>query len=171
MPTQSEAARILAYAAASDNRTVTEAAALAWSRQLAHYVTFEDAAVAIDQHYARTRDFVMPADVNAGVKRLRVARIDSAPFGEIPDGLSEPQHRAWLGAYRAALGDGQTPGDAQAAADEAVGATRPPRIVADPERVARLINAAQPPRPPKTTPTAHDHAPAKSDPAETRTAS
>jgi len=95
--------------AAFDNRTPTRIAAEAWAAALAD-VRLPDAKAAITDHYANTRDWVMPADVRSGVQRIRTDRL--ARHGPVlPD--VDPDD---VGAYQAErrrlialIADGHTP--------------------------------------------------------------
>jgi len=150
MMTPATAAALLAYASAFDNRNVTPEAATAWSEALAPYVNLTDGKAAIVEHYGRTRDWIMPADINAGVKRTRATRIEKHPYGDLPPGLDATQAKAWLLTYRRAVGDGSTLDAAHEAADRAVNAERPAHIEADPEKVRQIVakTANALPRPP-----------------------
>lgn len=78
MVTAPEAAVLLAHASGYDNRKEDKYASRAWSIALAD-VDFQDAQTAIDQHYAKTRDWIMPADVIAGVRAIESDRLAEAP--------------------------------------------------------------------------------------------
>ncbi len=151
MMTPATAGALLAYASAFDNRNVTTEAATAWSEALAPYVNLADGKAAIVEHYGRTRDWIMPADINAAVKRIRAGRIDKHPHGELPPGLDPIQSKEWLLAYRRAVGDGRPVDDAQQAADYEVGAARPVLVQPDPEKVRQIVakTAANLPKPPE----------------------
>jgi hypothetical protein len=85
---RSEAAKILTLCAVYDRRTIGETDVAAWGDVL-NLVRFEDAAIAVRQHYAVSREWVMPSDVLAGVKRLRAERLaretDQLPTGDPDD--------------------------------------------------------------------------------------
>ena len=85
---RSEAAKILTLCAVYDRRTIGESDVAAWGDVL-NLVRFEDAAVAVRQHYAASREWVMPCDVLTGVKRLRAERLarvsDQVPLGDPDD--------------------------------------------------------------------------------------
>lgn len=78
MVTAPEAAVLLANASGYDHRKEDKYASRAWSIALAD-VDFQDAQTAIDRHYAKTRDWIMPADVIAGVKAIEAERMAAAP--------------------------------------------------------------------------------------------
>jgi hypothetical protein len=85
---RSEAAKVLTLCAVYDRRTIGETDVREWHNVL-DLVRFEDAIMAVRQHYAATRQWVMPSDVLAGVKRLRAERLarvtDQAPLGDPDD--------------------------------------------------------------------------------------
>jgi len=85
---RSEAAKVLTLCAVYDNRTIGEAEVIEWHKVL-NSVRFEDATVAVRQYYAGTRQWVMPSDVLAGVKRLRAERLaritDQVPLSDPDD--------------------------------------------------------------------------------------
>lgn len=78
MVTAPEAAVLLAYASGYDKRKEDTYATRAWATALAD-VDFADAEKAIDRHYAATRDWIMPADVIAGVRAIQAERLAAAP--------------------------------------------------------------------------------------------
>jgi hypothetical protein len=88
---RSEAAKILTLCAVYDRRTIGESDVAAWSDVL-NLVRFEDAAIAVRQHYASSRQWVMPSDVVDGVRRLRAERLaretDQVPMGDPDDVVS-----------------------------------------------------------------------------------
>lgn len=108
--TPAEAAALLAVAAAFDNRKPDADAAKAWSVALDGY-RFEDCRDAIVAHYRSSSDWIMPAHVVAGVKRIRASRIDAValtPPRELdPDDTAAYQR--WLAEERARVADGGQP--------------------------------------------------------------
>lgn len=103
-----EAAALLAIAAAFDNRKPDADAAKAWSMAL-DGMRFEDCRSVIVAHYQASREWLMPSDVRAGVKRLRAKRI--ADYGPIepPAGLNPDDTRGyqrWLEGATKAIADG-----------------------------------------------------------------
>jgi hypothetical protein len=85
-----EAAALLTIAAAYDNRKPDADQAKAWAMAL-DGMRFEDCRTVIVEHYRRTRDWLMPSDVVAGVKSIRDRRIREfgplpAPDGELESG-------------------------------------------------------------------------------------
>jgi hypothetical protein len=121
-------AALLAYAAATDNREVTEEAARAWADVLDDHVTPGDGKAAIIAHRRSSTDYLMPIHVNAGVRAIRRARTERIGIDEIPPAeLAEQPARAlgWTREYRRAIGDGETPDAATKRACEAVGVEVP----------------------------------------------
>jgi hypothetical protein len=97
------------YAAATDNRQPSAEAAIGWANALDDRVNAEDGKAAIDTHRATSTDWLMPAHVNAEVRRMRKARTDA--IGELnpPADLGVADDTAWVRAYVRAIGDGKTP--------------------------------------------------------------
>jgi hypothetical protein len=99
--TPSQAAIILGVSAAFDRRTVGEADARSWSDVL-DGIDFDDAIQAVKNHYAKSRDFLYPSDVIAGVKAIENQRIEAGPNLEAidpPEWLDpddEFEYRRWL---------------------------------------------------------------------------
>ena len=73
--TPTEAAALLTIAAAYDNRKPDADQAKAWAMAL-DGLGFEDCRQVVVEHYRKTRDWLMPADVFNGVRRLRYERIE-----------------------------------------------------------------------------------------------
>lgn len=67
-----EVRALLAVAMGYDNRKPGDANILAWmtAAEIGRW-TFDSAREAIHQHYAHSRDFLMPADITARVKAMR----------------------------------------------------------------------------------------------------
>ena len=103
-----EAAALLTIAAAYDNRKPDADQAKAWAMILAD-LRFEDCRAVILEHYTKSREWLMPADVISGVKRLRAERLRR--FGHIPP----PAHLAddpaaeveWFRRVKSLVADGQ----------------------------------------------------------------
>lgn len=72
--TRDEAVIVLATCASYDRRTVGEADVTAWHDALDD-IDGKDARQAVKDWYRDKRDWIMPADVRAGVKRIRADRI------------------------------------------------------------------------------------------------
>lgn len=134
----SVAAKLLARAAAIDNRTISESAARAWAESLADHVTTEDGLAAIAAHYGDSRDWIMPADINRRVKAIRSARVAgvTAPAPPIPLGVD--QDIAWRRAYIAARADALDDQAARDAANRAHGITPPDPAQEIPAPTAKL---------------------------------
>lgn len=81
-----EAAQVLAKAAAYDNRQPDQAAALAWAEALDRDMPLTDALRIVGEHYRDERAWVMPADINRRWRSLGKARLETA----VRMGLPEP---------------------------------------------------------------------------------
>lgn len=89
--------KILATAAAFDNRTVGTADVIAWCRVIGHLAPgeAEDAVIA---HYGESTDRVMPGHILTRVKKIHADRLGRTPDA-LPD--ADPDDvRAWLTALR-----------------------------------------------------------------------
>jgi hypothetical protein len=69
-----ETARVLASAAAYDQRTVGTADVAAWHAALSG-VDFDDARSAVVQHYQHHRERIMPADILDAVESMQLRRM------------------------------------------------------------------------------------------------
>ena len=76
--TPQEAAKVLAKAAAYDNRQPNEAAALAWAEALNQDMPLADALRIVSEHYRDERAWIMPADINRRWRSLGKARLATA---------------------------------------------------------------------------------------------
>jgi hypothetical protein len=106
--TPNEAAKLLAVAAAFDNRKPDADSATAWAAALDGH-RFEDCRDAIVQHYRTSREWIMPADVITAVKKTRTSRLEDVaptpPAGMDPDDTGS--YARWLEVTRRAIADGQ----------------------------------------------------------------
>ena len=141
--TPADAAEVLALAAAFDNRSVGEANALAWSAALDERVTVDDAKRIVTEHYSRSREWIMPSDVNAASAILRRSRLDRMATPEPPETLGGDPAREieWQRAYRRAIGDGYDESMADQIACRSLDTFRP-QIATVPRPVERLIETA-----------------------------
>lgn len=142
--TPSEISDLLAYAAAFDNRSASEIAARAWAEALDPRVSFDDGRALVVEHYSRTRDWIMPSDINTGSSRMRKARLDVMRTPEPPDTIDPDDVQAglsWQRAYRAAIGDGHDEQRADEIACATLGVRRPEVITAV-RPVAQLVEQA-----------------------------
>lgn len=96
-----ETATLLTMCAAYDRRTIGEADVHAWQAVLDD-VTFPDARDAVVEHYKRTRDWIMPADVRTIAKKARADRLNRH-LELVPD--ADPDD---VPAYLDALREGRT---------------------------------------------------------------
>ena len=96
--TPQEASKVLAKAAAYDNRQPDQAAALAWSEALDRDLPLQDALRIVSEHYQDERTWIMPADINRRWRTLgktRLANAERNGLPEAPDDIADdPQ--AWL---------------------------------------------------------------------------
>lgn len=120
--TPAEAAAILTYASALDNRNVTPEAAQAWAETLDKRMRPDDARWIIRDHYAATRDWIMPADLNRRFRDVRAARIRAAGDDyRLPAGLDQANYDRARLTFREAIAAGQSKDDATGAAWRAIG--------------------------------------------------
>lgn len=106
--TPTEAAALLTICAGFDNRKPDADVAKAWSIALDGY-RFEDCRAAVVTHYVSSRDWIMPADIIAAVKRIRSKRIAEGE-GQLvpPEGCREGAAlHTWLRSAKRRLGDGE----------------------------------------------------------------
>lgn len=68
-----------------------------------------------------TSDFITPARVRQRYGAMATARLEAAGAPAAPDGMSEPDYRSWLRAYRSAVIAGDTADDARHLAAKAIG--------------------------------------------------
>jgi len=104
-----EAAALLTIAAAFDNRKPDADQAKAWAMAL-DGLRFEDCREVVVAHYRTSRDWLMPSDVVAGVKRLRRRRIDDyGPFPEPPAICAEDpaEYSRWYSDLVRRIADGE----------------------------------------------------------------
>lgn len=140
--TPQDAAKVLAKAAAYDNRQPNEAAALAWSEALDRDLPLPDALRIVCEHYRDERVWIMPADINRRWRTLgktRLADAERRGLPEAPDDIADdPQ--AWLTWKRTqirAIKAGASPEQAEASPGHAIGHA--------PTRERRELPAAPPP--------------------------
>lgn len=127
------AATVLAKAAIFDQRKLgtQEEARLkvaAWAEALHPDTTEEDACRAVSEHYASSRDWLMPIDINRLTARYRADRLRRVKIPPPPRSLADDPlaELAWEGAYRTAIATGATTAAAYALADDTI-ARRLPR--------------------------------------------
>lgn len=73
-----QTAQLLALIRIGDNRTVDRTVVAAW-HDLVHDLPLDDALEAVRAHRRESTDYLLPAHVIAGVKRIRGARLAAAP--------------------------------------------------------------------------------------------
>lgn len=152
MNTLELAAKVLAKASTFDNRkahgtTDTERAEAqrltitTWAEALDADVTEADALRAVTQHYAQTRDWMMPADINRLCRAMRHDRVlqEEQRSGHlIPDGLGDTPllEARWRKEAIRAIGMGATRQQAGAHAWQRIGRTPPDQMLPAPTRTA-----------------------------------
>lgn len=95
---RSQTAKLLAKAALVDNRTVDAMTVEAWHEAIGH-LDYDDAMAALTEHRRTSTEYLQPAHITAGVKKIRAARVDRGTAAEgIPD--ADPDD---IPAYLAAL--------------------------------------------------------------------
>jgi hypothetical protein len=106
----SEAGKILAYASAGDNRTVTREAALIWSESLDADITMDEARRAINTHFGGSVEYLKPAHINALVRRQRAVSREVVPPVVPPRDLADTPHLeiAWTRVWGDAVIAGRT---------------------------------------------------------------
>ena len=104
--TPSEAAALLAVAAAFDNRKPDPDAAKAWAVALEGY-RFEDARDAIVRHFRSTSEYLLPVHVIRGVKAIRKQRLDDHPLPPVPAGKTDAEELAWKRDMRDRIANGE----------------------------------------------------------------
>lgn len=97
---RAETAELLTMIAAYDRRKLGEVDVIAWAETLPD-VALTDARAVVVEHYAASTDWLMPAHIRAGVKRIRRDRLERAPQ-VVPD--ADPDDPV---AWRQALLDGR----------------------------------------------------------------
>ena len=92
--TPQEAAVVLGKCAAYDNRRPDPATTAAWAEALDPNLTLADALAIVRDHYAESRDWIMPADINHRSRDIRRQRIKNALNNQTltPDGLGDEPH-------------------------------------------------------------------------------
>lgn len=120
-----EAAKVLAKAAAYDNRQATQVAALAWAEALDTDLPLTDALRIVGEHYREERAWVMPSDINRRWRSLGKARLETAVrmgLPEPPDELADDPEAwaAWKKAQIKAVKAGCDAAQAEARAWHAI---------------------------------------------------
>lgn len=151
-----EATNLLTYLNRAGLVGAMEGAAAVWADALPD-VSYTNAQEAVREMVrTRTSDqrWVTPGDVAARVRAIRAARFDAAERDPAhvrmcpPPDLDPRGEIAWRKAYRRGIGDGLTPTEADAAACQHLGITRPaPGPAIDHDQVRRLIEDSPVKRP------------------------
>lgn len=106
--TPKEAGKVLAIAAAFDNRKPTAESAVLWANALRD-IPFKDASEAVAAHYAESTDWVMPAHIRRRVALLRAARLALVTEPALPPDMAPAAYRDALRAWRRQVADGGDP--------------------------------------------------------------
>lgn len=140
--TPTEAAALLAYASAVDNRTVTREAAILWAETLDRHATLEEARAAVTSHFADSTEYLTPAHVNARMRAARRVRSRELPDVDPPRELADlPRLEArWIRAWRSHVLHGLDPDAARSATNEALGVREEPLVLLGPE-IAETVRA------------------------------
>lgn len=144
--TPQEAAVVLGKCAAYDNRRPDPATTAAWAEALDPNLTLADALAIVRDHYAESRDWIMPADINHRSRDIRRQRIKNALNNQTltPDGLGDEPHLeiAWKKALMQGLGDGLDLDAASSAAWQSIGRTPPPELETRPRNLCPQLRKA-----------------------------
>lgn len=70
---QTEIARLLTVASAVDNRTVSDEQVIVWHRALQH-LPYAAAQEALIRHFRDSTEYLLPAHISAGVRRIAAER-------------------------------------------------------------------------------------------------
>lgn len=154
--TLADAYELLAVAQSFDRRTVGDFDAEGWRRAM-HGLQLEDAKQAVVEHFTTSTDWLMPAHVRDGVKRIRKDRLERRAFDWVPDADPDNpiayQRALRAGNERAADGTEQSRDlqalpstfrdvpPASAAAIEAARAAIPPRQPREPAPIPAAVPA------------------------------
>lgn len=144
--TPQEAAVVLGKCAAYDNRRPDPATTAAWAEALDPNLTLADALAIVRDHYAESRDWIMPADINHRSRDIRRQRIKNALNNQTltTDGLGDEPHLeiAWRKALMRGLGDGLDLDAASSAAWQSIGRTPPPELETSSRNVCPQLRKA-----------------------------
>ena len=127
----SEAAVVIGRLSAVDNRTESEAAAVAWAEALDQRTSLTDALDAVRRHQAESTEWCTPAHINAITRKIRHDRTQAAGTPPIPAGLTYDQEQTWRKTWAQAIGDGKGADWAPIIADQAVQSQGPKQIEGD----------------------------------------
>ncbi len=104
-----EIGHLLTKAAVIDNRTVTPVLIQSW-HELLHDLDYTDAMAALAYHRIHSTEYLVPAHIAAGVRRIRAERIERSITAPPPAELSDDARAAqrWLQHQLKAIADGKT---------------------------------------------------------------
>lgn len=100
-------------------------------------ISLDEARRIIVAHYASTREWIMPADVNTASRMIRRARLGVMQTPQPPSGLTVAQELDWQRAFRRAVGDGLTDAEADEVACDALGVVRPLEVATERPALSR----------------------------------
>ena len=104
--TPAQAAALLTIAASFDNRKPDADQAKAWATAL-DGLGFDDCRQVVVEHYRKSREWLMPADVFAGVRRIRYERIERFGYITPPPGLDFAEEQAYIKHIRERVAAGE----------------------------------------------------------------
>ena len=136
--TPTEAAALLTIAASFDNRKPDADQAKAWAMAL-DGLGFEDCRDVVVEHYRKSREWLMPADVFAGVRRIRYERIERFGYITPPPELDFAEEQAHIKHIRERVAAGELTReqyDAEKRAQGLAGDRKHPEL----ERVFRQVD-------------------------------
>lgn len=128
-----EALSLLGTCSAFDNRKSENPAqakvqAAAWAEALQPTMPLAWAKRAVVQHYAATRDWIMPSDLNSlweAERRTRIAAVPIADYPDYPPDLDGPEYLRFRRGFVDAIGAGADRATAERAAWTAIGRPLP----------------------------------------------
>lgn len=125
---QSEAGLVLAKCGAFDNRKPSPVVVQAWADSLDPSLPVGDALRFVTEHYAQSRDWIMPADLNrrwTEERRRRVSAVSLADYPPPPQDASPTEFLHMRQAFVEAIGAGHDVKTAAIVAHKSVGRTPP----------------------------------------------
>lgn len=145
------ATALLMKCSAFDNRKPDPATIAAWAEALDESVTLQDGLAIITSHYANSREWIMPADVNRihrQIQRQRIETVLTSSAHTIPEGLGDtPRLEIEWGRYlRRAVEQGHSLEEAKVIAWEKIGKPAPQALPEHPRDTASLHTHIKAPR-------------------------
>ncbi|WP_157156252.1 hypothetical protein [Diaminobutyricimonas sp. LJ205] len=87
--TPDQTAKVVARIQAGDNRTVDRTTVAHWHEAIGH-LEYQDALQAVVNHFRETADYLMPAHVIAGARRIREERAEKEHHAQINGEVENP---------------------------------------------------------------------------------